>query len=142
MPQMWVLYARQDVDCWRLLPSSKMEISEMTLLTKDAILNADDVRTKTVFVKEWGGDVTIKSMSAERHAMFEELSKDQTYRDSLAFYAASIIVDEDGKPMFDSIDDIKKLSGKSNTALITILNAGIELNGITSEDLESTAKKS
>lgn len=114
----------------------------MTLLTKDAIFKANDVRTKEVEVPEWGGSVIIKSMTAERHAKFEELSKGQDSNQALAFYAASIIVDEEGEPLFDSAEDIRKLAGKSNVALIKILNAGIELNGITEKDLEENAKNS
>jgi hypothetical protein len=114
----------------------------MTLLTKDAILKAEDIKTKTVTIEEWGGDVMIKGMTAERHAIFEDLQRGQKKNDALAYYAASILINEDGSPLFDSVEDIKALNGKSNTALIKILTAGMELNGIGEEDFEEEAKKS
>ena len=49
----------------------------MTLLTKDAILKAKDIKTKRVYIEEWGGDVLIKNMTAQRHAIFEDLQKQQ-----------------------------------------------------------------
>jgi len=113
----------------------------MTLLTKDAILKAKDIKTKRVYIEEWGGDVLIKNMTAQRHAIFEDLQKQQGDNEALAYFAASIIINEDGSPMFDSVDDIKALNDKSNTALIKILTAGMELNGIAG-DIEEEAKNS
>lgn len=112
----------------------------MALLTKEDILKKEDVRTKTIDVPEWGGEVIIATMSAERHAVYEELAAGKGKHDALAYYAMNVIVNDDGSPMFDSIDDIKALGRKSSMALIRILNAGIELNGVTEKDIEETAK--
>lgn len=113
----------------------------MTLLSKADILKADDIKTTTVTIEEWGGDVIIKNMTAERHAIFEDLQRSQGDHESLAYFAASILINEDGSPMFDSAEDIKALNGKSNTALIKILTAGMDLNGL-SGTVEESAKNS
>src|SRR5690554_1443104 len=114
----------------------------MALLTKDSILQASDVRTKEVEIPEWGGSVLISTMSAERHAIYEELASGKGKHDALAYYAVNILVNEDGSPMFESVDEMKVLGRKSSKALFRILNAGIELNGVTEQDIEDTAKKS
>lgn len=111
-------------------------------LTRNQILAADDLATKTVEIPEWGGEVRIAAMSARRHAQFEQLAEGAGELDSLAYYAVSILVDEHGEPLFDGIDDIKALGGKSSQALMRILNAGLELNGVTEADIKATAKKS
>lgn len=113
----------------------------MALLKKDDVLQAQDVKTKEVEIPEWGGSVLISSMTAERHAIYEDLAAGKGKHDALAYYAVNILVNEDGSPMFDSVDEMKALGRKSSKALFRILNAGLELNGVTEKDIEETAKK-
>ena len=120
-----------------------MPYGEMVMLTKDQILEAEDIKTKEVdLTKEWGGKVLISSMFAERHLIFEDMSQGRDKNQALAYYAASVIINEDGSPMFSDISDLEKLNKKSSVALMKVLDAGLSLNGVSTEDIETNAKNS
>lgn len=111
------------------------------MLSKADILGADDRKTKTVDVPEWGGSVTIKTMSGEARDRWEQfiLGSDGTKENIRAQFAAAIIVDENGDQMF-SAADVAALGKKSGAALDRIFSAGQELNRLSDEDVEELAK--
>jgi len=117
----------------------------MPLLTKEQILAASDIKTKTVKVPEWGGEVSIKTMSgAERDgfeaAMFGEGGKRKAtnFRASLV---ARCLVDESGALMF-SEKDVAALGEKSAKALDRVFSVAQKLNGISAEDVAEMEKNS
>ncbi|MFW1676458.1 hypothetical protein ACFVYJ_01570 [Pontibacter sp. JAM-7] len=113
----------------------------MALLTRDAILQADDKKTAEVAIKEWGGDVRIRSLSAGEKGRFEQkmLNKNLDYSTVHAEYIAMICVDENGKNLF-SAADVKALSDKSASALQRIFEEGNKLNSFDEDDLKELAK--
>ena len=45
----------------------------MAILTREAILGAQDLKRQTVAVKEWGGEVILTELTADRRLEFEKL---------------------------------------------------------------------
>ena len=96
----------------------------MARINKHQILDASKPKTVLTEVKEWGGDVDVRLLSmAERleiEGRFmdglpgEEGSKKVTQKDIQTLSSMVVVealVDEEGKPLFESVDDIYKLAG-------------------------------
>lgn len=117
----------------------------MTLLSRDAILQADDLPTETVEVKEWGGSVCIRSMTgAERDkyeaSMVERKGKDVqvNLKNIRARLVALCCIDEDGKRLFAD-SDMEALGKKSAAALDRVFAVAQKLNGLSAQDVEELA---
>lgn len=114
----------------------------MGLLTKEAILSANDRKTETVTVPEWGGDVLVSTMSASERDKWES----ETYGDGKpktdnfrASFVAMCLVDEKGNRLF-SDKDVVELGKKSANALQSVFNVAQRLNGLTKEEAEKLEK--
>lgn len=118
----------------------------MALLTKGAILEAEDRKFKDVDVPEWGGSVRIAVMSAEARDRYEsslmEMQQDGTATKNLenirAKLVSACIVDENGKTMFT----YKELADKSGRVLDRLFNECSKLNALGEEGIEDAAKNS
>lgn len=115
-------------------------------LTKDDILNALDLKTETVAVPEWGGDVIVRGMTGAERDRFEASivqtkGKDQTLNmvNIRAKLASLTICDEQGKRLFNEAD-IAKLSEKSASALQRIFAVAQKLSGIGEADVKELAE--
>lgn len=114
----------------------------MALLTREQILSTNDIKTQTVDVPEWGGEVIIASMSgAARDAWEQSLIGDQkvTLKNIAARLVAFSAVDDKGNRLFSN-DDVDALGKKSAKALSRCVKASQRLNGLTGADLEELAK--
>jgi len=114
------------------------------MLTKEQILNADDLPRKLVQVPEWGGDVWVKTMTgAERDAWEASLMEDREVNaeNIRARLCVRSIVDEAGRRVFAD-EDADKLGGKSARALDRIFSVAQRLNGVSAQDLDEIAKNS
>lgn len=117
------------------------------LLSKDAILGADDRPTRDVEVPEWGGTVRIRGLTgAERDAYEVALSgvrPDGTARINLVNVRARLIalsvVDEAGERLFTD-KDAAALGEKSAVAMQRVFEAAQHLSGLTDEDIEELAE--
>lgn len=114
----------------------------MTLLSKDAILGAEDLITEDVEVPEWGGTVRVRMMTgAERDAFEESLSrtKGKSVKTNLANLRARLVaktvVNEQGKRLFTDAE-AGVLGQKSAAALDRVFEAARRLNGMTEQDVE------
>ena len=109
------------------------------MLSKEAILNADDLKTEVVDVPEWGGEIIIRGLTGKTREVFETIASEQSTSDASnirASMAALSIVDEAGALMFTN-QDVIKLGEKSYIALDRVFKAAKKLNGLGSvEDLE------
>jgi len=111
------------------------------LLSKDQILQAEDLQTKDVYVKPWDGYVRVRTMTAHERDQFEQQmfsnkgGKKEKMEDIRALLVSMAVVDENGKRMFPE-KDVKKLSGKSAAALDIIFGEAQELNSVKDEDVE------
>lgn len=110
----------------------------MAILSKAQISDADDIKTETVSVPEWGGEVLISVMSGKALSEFQSLLDDpEKQKDGglLAQAVALCLVDEKGKPLFSKAEAY--MLGKKNGAVLFRLFKKItELNKIDEEDIE------
>lgn len=122
----------------------------MPLLSKDAILGADDRKWEDVPVPEWGGEVRILGMSGtERNAYQSSLvvlgSNGQPQRvnlaDQLAKLLAKSIVDENFERLFTD-KDIKALGAKNGAVMERLSAVAQRLSGLRKEDVADAAGNS
>ncbi len=118
------------------------------LLTRDAILQADDLVSEVVEVKEWGGSVKVRTLTgAERDAFEQSIVKQRgkdtqmNLRNIRAKLVALTVVDEEGKRLFAD-SDVGQLGKKSAAALDKIFEVAQRLNGLRQEDVEELSKNS
>lgn len=111
-------------------------------LNRDQILEASDLKTQTVSVPEWGGDVIVSAMTgAARDAWEQSLvltngSKTTVNMENMrARLVVATVVDEDGNRLFKD-DDIARLGAKSGAALERVCKVAQRLNSLTDADLE------
>lgn len=114
-------------------------------LSKDQILSAQDLKTISVPVPEWGGSVSVRTLSGvERDEWEASIVGENRKLDTAnlrARFAALVIVDDSGQRMFNDLD-AQLLGRKSARALNRVFEAGQKLNGIRDEDVEELAKNS
>jgi hypothetical protein len=115
-------------------------------LTKDDILKAQDLKTETVHVPEWGGDVTVRGMTGAERDKFEasivtSKGKDRAVNmvNIRAKLASLTICDEQGKRLFSEAD-VEKLSAKSAAVLQRIFIVAQKLSGIGEADVKELAE--
>lgn len=119
----------------------------MSILTREAILSADDLKRESVSVPEWGGDVVVQEMTAKARtawssAVYSKGDDGEVKADSDIFSSALLVaccVGEDGEPLFTA-SDIAALSKKSGKAVERVLTVALRLNGM-SEAAREEAKK-
>ena len=113
------------------------------LLTRQQIVDADDLPTKDVNVPEWGGTVRVKTMTALEKDKWEISCLTDDKKSNLeamrAKLAAHTIVDESGQRLFTEFD-VEKLAAKSAKAIERIYNIAQKLNGISDKDLKDMEK--
>lgn len=114
------------------------------LLSKDAILNADDLKHEDVDVAQWGGTVRVRTMTgAERDEFRNSVSAEGGIgpgRFSVALLAATLI-DETGARLF-TVAEIDQLAEKSATSIDKPAAVSMRLNGIGGAAAEESAKNS
>ena len=121
----------------------------MTTLTRDQILESVDLKTATVEVPEWGGTVTIRTMTGADRDSFEQtlvVTDDKGGRKTdlsnmRAKLVAMTVIDDDGNRVF-SEGDIGRLGKKSATALARIFDAAQVLNGMADSSEGDATKNS
>jgi hypothetical protein len=115
-------------------------------LTKQQILDAQDLETKEVEVPEWGGTVLVKTMTGvERDAFESSVVKGKGKNTTVnmanirAKLVAASIVDQDGQRLFDD-QDVQALGKKSAAALDRVFAVAQKLSKISQDDVEELAK--
>lgn len=117
--------------------------AQLTPLTRDAILGAQDIKTEWVAVPEWGGAVLVKGMTGRQRDAFEESLLEEkkgerktSLRDFRAkLVAASVVYPESHDRMF-SQSDVAKLSERSAAALARVCDVAQRLSGMTKDDVD------
>ena len=113
----------------------------MNILSKDAILAADDLPRETVNVPEWGGEVLVRTMSGTDRDAFEAslLEKDGRMENVRARLVALTLCDLQGDRLFDD-SEIAALGRKSARALDRVFSVAQRLNGIGVEQVDAAKK--
>lgn len=114
----------------------------MAFLTREQILQADDIKTETVSVPEWGGEVLVKALTGAQRDQFEidslagkGKSQHVNLQNIRARLVARSIVDETGARIFQD-GDVKALGAKSAAALQRVFDVAQKLSGLTDDDIE------
>jgi len=116
----------------------------MTILTRDAILAAEDRKIILVDVPEWGGSVYVRSLAGEERDAFENSymieqpdGKAKADVDNIrARFCAWVICDAAGKPLFTP-EEMTVLGKKNAAALDRLYEVAAPLSRITKEDLNA-----
>ena len=119
----------------------------MKALTREDILNCEDIKIEVVNVPEWGGCVSVKAMTGQERDAFEasivevrgtaQSFKLENIRSKLV--SKTVVDPETKKPLF-TVGDIEALGKKSAAALDRIFSVSQKLSKITSADVEELAK--
>lgn len=114
----------------------------MAILTRDAILNADDRKLVEVSVPEWGGSVMVRTLSGKERDEYESGTiklkngkQEQDFENFRARLVALCLVDEKGVRVFNT-KDVAALGNKSAAALQRVFNECQDLNAFSDKDLE------
>jgi hypothetical protein len=120
----------------------------MALLTRDAILQAQDLPKELVSVPEWNGEVYVRALTGSERDAFEQSIVEQkgksskmNLRNLRAKLVALTVVDEVGERMF-SDRDAELLGQKSAVALNRIFEVAQRLSGLSQEDVGELTKNS
>ncbi len=112
----------------------------MGYLTRQQILEREDIATVDVEVPEWGGTVRVKAMTGAQRDRLEASTRTAKGKpDRTHFFARMVAwccVDEDGQRIF-SEPDVLELSKKSSAALMRVAVTVQKLSAIDPDDVEA-----
>jgi len=115
----------------------------MTLLSKTAILCANDLQTEDVEVPEWFGSVRVRSLNGRERDAFEASmvrgeGKDRKVdlTNMRARLVGLTVIDE------GTDDEVDLLGSKSGAALDRVFAVAQKLNGLSGADVEELTKNS
>jgi len=115
------------------------------VLSKEQILQADDLKQEAVNTPEWGGEVLLRELRGRERDAFEEGSMDKQRNVSMANIRARLVamsaIDDQGERLFTN-KEAAQLGDKSATALNRLFEACCRLSGITSADVDKLEKNS
>jgi len=110
----------------------------MALLTKKEINAIEDLRSETVDVPEWGGEVRIIQLTfAAAQGMFKKEVEDFDPRLRLI---AACLVDDAGAPIF-SEEDLGELGSKNAEVVARLWRKCVEINGMTLKSDDAVSPK-
>lgn len=105
-------------------------------LTKEQILDADDLKATSVPVPEWGGEVRVRVMTSSERDRFVVTSTNGAGKFSMDGATARLcglcLVDDAGARLFTE-RELQKLGEKSSQAMQRVFDAACELNGLSEE---------
>jgi hypothetical protein len=114
----------------------------MTVLSRDAILDAPDTEYEIVDVPEWGGKVRVKSLTGDERDTYEQSIIDQRGTVTAAKLVgaqarliALTAVDDDGALLFTETD-VRALGAKSAQALSRVFDVSARLSRLRQRDVE------
>jgi hypothetical protein len=114
------------------------------MLTRDSILEAQDLKTVDVDVPEWGGTVRLRAMmAADRHGAYAVAVADGKFDNAafLAYIVERTAVNEDGGRLFQD-GDAKVLVMKSSGAMQRLEEAATKLNALAKSAVDDAEKNS
>ena len=113
---------------------------------RDKILATDDIRKKIVNVPEWGIDVEVRGMTgAGRTTILENAVDPATGQVDLRIMYPAIVIascfdPETGEQIFTP-EDKDLLLAKSATALDRLAQEGMQVGGLTNDEVEQAGKQ-
>ena len=117
-------------------------MAEEKYLTKEDIINCDDLQMEEVKVKEWGGTVFIKELSVKERIEFEASFKEKKDGDimgKMLLLLSTTICDKDRNPLFEP-SDIESLHEKNVKVILKLFRIANKLSALTVESEENIKK--
>jgi len=111
------------------------------MLTREQILEADDIKREEIDVPEWGGKILVQTMNSKDRDRWEEKQVNDPYNNIRASLIAKMVVDEAGERVFTN-KDIEALGAKSSGPMAKIFKICQDMNGLTKEDIDKLEKNS
>jgi len=109
------------------------------VLSKEQILQADDLKRESVDTPEWGGEVLLRELRGRERDAFEEGSLDSKRNVMMTNMRARLVamsaIDEEGERLFTA-KEATELGDKSATALNRLFEVCCRLSGITESDVD------
>lgn len=114
------------------------------MLSKDQILQANDLPKEVVPVPEWGGEVIVRTMTGSERDAYESSimngpSGEKDFTNIRAKLCSKVLVDESGNLLFADADIIS-IGKKSAKALDRIFDVAVRLNGLSRKDIKDLEK--
>lgn len=120
---------------------------ERKVLTRDAILTAQDIKNEWVDVPEWGGGLFVFGMTAQERdeveaSMMVGKGEDRTLnmKDLRARMVMLCAKDEEGTRIFTDEKDVDLISKKAASAVDRVFTVAQRLSGMTKTDVEELTK--
>lgn len=117
-------------------------MDEKRQLSRGDILERDDILVEDVYVKEWGGTVRVRTLTARERDLWEDSRTTRKGADvtvDMTDFRASLVVrsvvDGDGERLFED-DDLEAIGAKSGAAIDKLWDVAARLSGISKEDEE------
>jgi hypothetical protein len=116
-------------------------------LTREQILQADDLKREKVPVPEWSGDIYVRELTGIEALEFDAWmaeNKDNKKALGLGWHPLMVMLcacDESGERLF-SRDDFDSLKGKNKEVIARIAEKAISLNRMGADDIEDEVKNS
>lgn len=109
----------------------------LTLLSREALLAAPDIDTEVVEVSEWGGSVTIQTMTVEqRDAMLKYGRSADGKMDTTALTVGMLVYGLKEPKL--TADDAQALRQKSSKVVERVVKQIMAFNGMTEEGAKKT----
>lgn len=115
----------------------------MDWLTREAILEADDIQEEAVPVPEWGGKVLVRGLTGAQRDDFEGTlqkgkgpNKEVNLRNARAKLVMWSVVHPTTRERLFSEQDVQRLGQKSAAALQRVFDVAAKLSGLSKEDLD------
>src|SRR6267142_4148884 len=111
----------------------------MALLSREQILEADDMKIVRAPVDEWepGGEVLLRTMSGLERAQFDAdviVTKDGVVDlDKVKYFSellARTLVSEDGQRLFSTAAEVQQLMTKNGAVLTRLGRIALRINGL------------
>jgi len=126
----------------RSIEMAKAKVS----LTREQILQAQDIKIEEVYVELWGGSVFVEGMTGTERDAFEAAivsTKGKNVQTNMTNIRAKLVsltaCDAEGNKLFTPADT-KVLGAKSAAALQLVFDVACRLSGIGQKDVEELAE--
>ena len=119
----------------------------MKTLTKSDIFAADDLPTENVDIPEWGGVLTVRTLTGTERDEFENAVAKATRGERMDLRGLKVrlvqltVLNGDGGLMFNEAE-LSKLNNKSASVIDRIFQVSQRLNGLAAEDVEEMMENS
>jgi len=113
------------------------------VLTRDEILQADDLEKRLVEVPEWGGSVWVRALRGDEYDEFQESilegkgkNRQVNVKNLRAKLVVRSVVNESGERIFDD-GDYATVGKKSSAALNRLFVVAQELSAVDDDEVEA-----